>query len=316
MRFAVDDAPWAPDEVVPEALEAGLDTLADRLLEARERGEDVGLYDGFWGLHLVGAHQPEHLLFDAANPRALGRDVRLRVARLLDQLAANAFDEGSLPDVEADVAGARLLTPAAILAWAEAGGRRAVGCITPPCSGRAGATAVAVGGELRTVHYVIDEATHVAFFRAAIELENADEDGFAALAPSAFPRLGFAENVWRGLRDLSRPYRDRRDDLVLHLGVLNDRGAEIFGLREHLEIERAFAGHGITISPESTETMADGKCRAAREATFDGSRLVFEWHTKIEPHQDRIHVRFVPAPPTNRVVVGIIHRHLPLPGDV
>lgn len=316
MRFAVDDASWAPDEVVPEALEAGLDALADRLIEARERGEDVGLYDGFWGIHLVGAHRPEHLLFDAANPRGLGRDVRLRVARLLDQIAANGFDEGALPDVEADVAGARLLTPAAILAWAAVGARRAVGCITPPCSGRSGATAVAVAGEVRTVHYVADEATHVAFFRAAIELENADEDAFAALAPSAFPMLGFADDLWRGLRDLSRPYRDRRNDLVRHLSVLNDRGAELFALREHLKIETGFAAHGITISPETTETMADGRCRGAREATFDGRRLVFEWHTKIEPHVDRIHVRYVPAPPTNRVVVGILHRHLPLPGDV
>jgi hypothetical protein len=102
---------------------------------------------------------------------------------------------------------------------------------------------------------------------------------------------------------------------VKHFSVLNDHGAAIFARREHRLIERGFQEHGIDISPETSETMSNGRCKRARERTFDGQTLTFEWHTKIEPDRDRIHVHPGNARSNGQVIVGILHEHLPLPGD-
>jgi len=315
MRFVIDDAGWAPDDVAPDTLEDALHTLADRILTTTRRRERVGLYVDIWNLALVGPHTLSMLIHAGENPRALGRDVRTRLARLFDELSSHTFDETTLPALEVEVQGQRLLSPAAVLAWSAAAEHRAVGCITPPTSARSGRLGVRVDAHDQLVHFVSDEPTHVAFFRDAILIENADEAGFAAIAPSAFPALVFVDGVFRGLRALSRPYRDRRDDLIAHFSVLNDHGAEIFGFQLNAKIEAEFMSRKVTISRETRETIADGRCRRARERTHAGETLVFDWHTKIELHLDRIHVHPGTPASNGQVLVGIIHRHLPLPGD-
>ncbi len=315
MRFVIDDAPWASGDESSEVLEAGLDSLSDRLDVAAERGEETGYYEGLWELPVISATTVSELLFERENRLGVGRDVRVRLARQLDKLAGHTFDEPTARFLDVEVNGTTLLSPAAGYALAAAQDRRAVACITPLTSGRLGAQPVSAGDVQAVVHYVSDEPTHVEFFRDALQLENADEDAFGALATSAFPRLRFVEGVWRGLRDLSRPYRDRRDQLIQVFSVLNDSGPEIFARKRHQLIEAEFMSLGVDISPENTETLADGVCRRARERKFKDDLLVFEWHVKLEAHQDRIHVHPGVESSDHLPIVGIITRHLPLPGD-
>ena len=315
MRFVIDDGPWAAATESGEVVEAGLDGLSERLDVAAERGEETGFYEGLWGLPVIGDTTVSDLLFEQPSPLGIGRDVRTRLARQLDKLAGHTFDEPAAQFLDVEVNGATLLSPAAGFALAAAQDRRAVACLTPSTSGRVGAQPVSSGEVRGSVHYVTDEASHVAFFRDAIRLENADEDAFGALSNSAFPQLRFVDGVWRGLRDLSRPYRDRRDQLIDVFSVLNDSGPTIFALERHQQIEAEFMSRGVDISPENTETLADGTCRRARERPFGDQVLVFEWHVKLEAHQDRIHVHPGVEASGHRPIVGIISRHLPLPGD-
>jgi hypothetical protein len=311
MRFVVDDAPWAPASVAPEELERALDALSDRLLLAHERGESAAIYDDLWEAKLVGEISLHQLLFEPGGPLGSARDVRQRLSRQLDQLSGR-IEVMELPALDAKVQDSVLFSPSAVYAWARAGERVACACLTPPTSGRHGELPAEVSGEAHPVHYVDTEAAHVGFFRAAIALENADEDRFAELAPSAFPELDFAEGVWRGLRDLSRPFRDLREELIHHLGVLNDHGARIFALKRNELIEAEFGSVGVLLSPENIATLNDSVARRARLREHRGETLLFDWHLKLERHQDRIHVH---PGKDGRVVVGIIHRHLPLPGD-
>lgn len=315
MRFVIDDAPWARDDVSLEMLETGLDNLADLIESTQSRGERIGIFSDIWKLALVGTDTLVSLLYEKDNPRKLAKTVRARLARQLDKIAGNTFDEDSLSALDAKIFGASLLAPAAIRAWQEVKERRALGCLTPQTSGRQGRVGVCVAGEEKPVYFVVDEATQVAFFRDAIQLENVDENGFGALAPAAFPNLCFVDGVWRGLRDLSRPYRERRDEIIYYLSVLSDHGAAIFALRQNASIESEFGSRGVSISPESTETMKDGRCQRARTRDYANETLVFEWHIKIEPHIDRIHIHPGTASSNQRIIVGIIHKHLHLPGD-
>jgi hypothetical protein len=43
--------------------------------------------------------------------------------------------------------------------------------------------------------------------------------------------------------------------------------------------------------------------------------LVFEWHLKLEAHQDRLHVHPGVEASDHLPIVEVISRHLPLPGD-
>lgn len=315
MRFVIDDGPWAAADETGETIEAGLDHFSERLDVASERGEKTGLYEGLWDMAVIGETTVSDLLFERENPLGIRRDARTRLARQLDKLSGLRFDETAARFLDVKVGGNTLLSPAAGFALASAQARQAVACLTPPTSGRMGAQPVSAGEARGTVHYVCDEPTHVEFFREAIRLENADEGAFAALSTSAFPQLHFVEGVWRGLRDLSCPYRDRRDQLIHALSVLNDSGQAIFALRRNQQIEAEFRSLGVEISPENTQTLEDGRCRRARERRFRDEVLVFEWHVKLEAHKDRIHVHPGVKASEHRPIVGIITVHLPLPGD-
>jgi hypothetical protein len=308
-RFVLDDLPWANQE---EDLIEGLDSLCERLDVARVRGEAVSCYAPYEAFR-VG----RKTLVDLLDPQSLlPRDLRVRLRIHVDRL--ETLDESSLQAFDVVFDNAEYFAPA--VAWAGWNARQgaAVGCLTPSCSLRRGRLHLSILGTtplLAEVHFVSDEPSHVDFFRTAIVLERADESAFASLAPSAFPDIHFVDGVWRGLRDLSRPYHARRNELIRHLSVVNDHGAAIFALGRNALIQNGFREHGIEISPESHETIADTRCRQERERLFRGESLLFEWHLKIESHVDRIHLHPGTLKSGNRVIVGIIHSHLRLPGD-
>ena len=86
MRFAVDDAPWAADEVAAEALEAGLDALADRM-----RPTNMG-FGVSYALPVItaGLLAPAGSLLVVENPEAhLHPAGQSRVGRFLAHLAAS-----------------------------------------------------------------------------------------------------------------------------------------------------------------------------------------------------------------------------------
>jgi hypothetical protein len=315
MRFVIDDARWASNDIATEALEKGLDNLSDLIEATISSGHRIGLFSDIWKLFLIGTDTLTALLYEKDNPRNIARTIRLRLARQFDKMASITFDEDSLSALDAEIDGETLLAPAAVLAWQEAKKRTALGCISLQTSGRRGCIGVGVSGEEQPVHFVFDKSTQVAFFRHAIQLENVDENGFGELAPAAFPNLRFVTGVWRGLRDLSKPYRDRRDEIIHCFSVLSDDGAAIFALKQNALIESEFGSRGVTISPETTETMKDAYCKRARTRDYADESLVFEWHIKLEPHLDRIHVHPGTASSEQRIIIGIIHKHLPLPRD-
>lgn len=316
MRFVVDDACWAPAGVAPEALADALESLCDRLDDTRSREETVGVHDTLYELQVTPMTSLTSALFEAEDPLELGRDLRRRLSVLLDKLPKRG--DAEVVSFGVNIAGTRHATaPSVDIARARCARREETACLTPATSGRRGRLAVSptdAEAPAAMVAFVVDAQDHVNFFREVITIERADEEGFATLAPSAWPGLAFVDGLWRGLRDFSRNYREIRDDLMKHLNALSDHGGRIFALGRARDIEGQFGSLGVTISPESTETMRDARCRNARTCAFEGESIVCEWHTKIELHQDRIHVHPPTARSDGRVIVGVLHRHLPIPG--
>lgn len=289
-----------------------MECLCELLRQARSRGQLVGCHNSIQEAPRFGGKILEEVFL------GLGRDLSVELRRLLDK--ARSFDDTELAGFEMELpTGDRHLAPS--VAWAHQCCRNGImtGCLTPPSSARLALLRLTASDvpdrPTANVYFAATPSHQSQFFRTIISSENVNEGTFADLVPAAFPNLSFAENALRGCRDLSRPFVDRKHDLVKHFSVLSDHGQAIFGKREHRLIQVGFREHGIDISPETSETMRDGRCKRARERTFNGETLTFEWHSKIEPNRDRIHVHPGNVRSGGQVIVGILSEHLPLPGD-
>jgi hypothetical protein len=290
-----------------------LSGLCELLREADERGESVSCHDTVNETPRFGNSSLATLLTTLPE-----RDLRVELLRRIGKLTS--FGDGDLVAFE-------VVTPDGVVhlapsvAWAHQEGHRGrnCGCLTPSSSQRLGAIAIAAAtnGESKTidVFFIGDGASHVGFFRWTAVREGADERRFAELVPFAYPDLHFLEGALRGLRALSRPFVDCRDLVMQSLAVLNDHGAGIFTLGQQLKIVDGFRAHGVVISPENAETLRDAKCKKERERQLGAILLVLQWHIKLRKDRDRIHVHPPVMASRGRVVVGIIHEHLRLPGD-
>lgn len=312
VRFVLSDLPWIAGEITTDEIAAAAEALADRLEVARLRDEEVGLHPETWGMKVLGNSSLTD--FYAEGGDSLPRDTRRRLLVRIERLAPlvpreTDLDEFMLPSGPAQAPGVRWAA-----ASTEAG--RGVAVLTTPKAEPRGLVDVGVEvGKSVCLHFVDDEASHVRFFRDVINREKIDTAEFADIAPSAFPELAFVPNVFRGLRDLSRPFHDCRQEVVRHFSVLSDHGAAAFAEPGARLIGAAFQTHGVDCSPETPETMADARLRRLRVRRFRDEDLVFEWHTKIRGDRDRIHIHRGKPGSGNRVIVGIICRHLDLPGD-
>ena len=181
------------------------------------------------------------------------------------------------------------------------------------------------------VHFVGDDTGRKHFWRAAIILEGDDLNSLVRHVPRAYPSIHFAGNVVMHANHLSGGYLASRKRIQDALAVLDDWGHWVFtypppaivpgeapppnldARPSNQLIEHRFKGFGLDAAPEKPNVRNDRVCREARETVLGGRTLFCEWHVKLEPHRNRIHFH-APIPESGeRVVVGMIHEHLPLP---
>lgn len=320
-RFVLDESSWvAATEAGPEALSSAVDRLVERLDVARERNEGVVKHQNYYDANLGNGVQLYSALFETNCPVQFEHDLATQFRLALDQ--ANDFEDSDLVSYDAELAGSVRFAPG--VAWAH--GRCAQGHQTavlplPLPEAMRGGVPVGVAGTTTTVFFVTEESEHIGFFRAVIRLEKADKGMFECLAPSAFPALDWADRVWDGLNDFSRPYIAVRDQLIRALGGLSDDGATCF--HDHRDRDRdelpnvLSARIGFTTSDENGATKRHKPSELDRTRRHEGTNKVFWWHVKLRPHVDRIY--FLYEPPSaglrcGRVIVGIFKDHCILPG--
>lgn len=330
MRFLLEEASWGWDGSDRTAYIERIEQLLDRLDAARERGEAYAATRALLDQTIFDAHTLYDLLWSQDAPLRLPSEVRQRVDALFGTIRY-WDDEMDWPAIDATIAGKAVISPSGALAHARVSEGSATACIPLPGTW-SGPCEVAVGGVVKRVHFVVDEASHRDFFRDALDVERVDGAGLAALAPHAFPDTFFLEGVWDGLRHFEGGYARVRDALHRLLSVLDDHGAWTFtdqtgrlSPREPVPsgaaavpvtnqlIERRFRGWGLEIAPENPNVRADGECRRARERKLGSRTLYCEWHYKLEPHINRAHIH-PPVPESGgKVIVAIFRDHLQLP---
>lgn len=334
MSFVVDGAEWRFDGWTAEEVFTALDKLLARVHKARERDEMVWIGEDLQSRPMLGTLDLWSLCSDAA-PIRLSVELTQELSAWLAK-APQYLDEKEWPEGFADDNTVRIAeNPSeanADVAWAHHHIRagRAVACLGMK---RAGPVKTTTSKGSALVYWVQDENTHRLFWRDAIRIEGDCKETLERLAPHAFPDLYFHDGVWSGMQKLGGGYAASRDRIRHYLSALDDGGRWAFTFPPpalsrgeacgpdstarptNQIIERRFQGMDLDMAPENPNVYADRVCREAREILVGGRALYCEWHGKLEGHRNRIHVH-PPVPQSNdKVVIGIIHEHLPLPGN-
>jgi hypothetical protein len=332
VAFVIDGAEWDfngwPAEVVVRKIEA----LIACVWRARDRGEVVWIGDDFQTRTMLGNSDLWSLLSpDApvALPPELGHELAAWLGsapRYLDEAPWADWITESRIQVEQFPA-----TDNIDQAWAHHHVRmgRPVACLS---LNRAGPHETISNLGSATVHWVRDEQTNKQFWRDAIDVEGGNRAALERLAPHAFPNLCFYPHVWHGLGSFAGGFVAANLELRRYLSVLDDHGfwaftfpppaislgeppgTDLEASPSNQVVERRFRGLNLEMAPEKPNVHLDRVCRVAREIDMGGKTLYCEWHGKLEPHRNRVHVHPPCAQSNHKVVVAIFHEHLPLPG--
>lgn len=316
-RFVLDESSWAGAAAhrSTAVLSDAIERLLARLDVARERGEGVAKHGDYYRTDLGDGVQLFSVLFESDCRVQLDHDLAFRLVLALDR--ADELDDSGLVDYDVVFDGEVRFAPG--VSWAHACCREGHEVAVLPLAlgeGSVGRVAVTVADDTLEICFVAGESGHVEFFRSVIGLESADEEQFAGLAGSAFPALDWADGVWRGLRQFSRPYIAVRDELVRCLGGLSDYGAacfEEYGAGDPRELAGVLSAKvGAGVSDEDGRTKRNADARRDRTRHHRGVEKVFWWHVKLQPNVDRIHFLYEPGSGGHGhrgIVVGLFKDH-------
>ena len=318
-RFVLDEWSWSKAaRAERDVLSDAVHQLLDRLDVARERNEGVVRHQDYLETSLGDGLQLHSVLYEGDCSLKLDHDLELRLSLALERV--DDFDDSQLTEYEAEFCGNIQFAPG--VAWAHTccSAQHQVAVLPLPLGGvPGGRVPVVVNGVAKEIAFVTEEPQHLHFFRSVIELENADEAMFECLAPSAFPALEWADDVWGGLGDFSRPYINVRRELVRYLGGLNDHAARCFhehqagDPRQLHQVLRNRVGTGT--SDENGKTKKNRRSKRDRTRRHRGKDKVFWWHVKLRQQLDRIYFLYEPStaesplPEQGRIVVGRFKDH-------
>lgn len=331
MAFVVDGAEWCFDGWSEGKIIEAIGKLLERIWIARDRQESVWIGDDLQTKRVLGDFDLWSLC-SPDSPITLPVEIVQELTAWLGPAPRYLDDEW--PDGMVETTLVEIVPGAAAenadVAWAH---HHVIAGRPMACLGltRSGLHETISSAGSAYVHWVLDETTHRAFWRSAIDIMGDNEGTLERIAPHAFPDLHFHNGVWRGLRRLAGGYLAVRSQIRRYLTVLDDHGrwaftfpppalspgeaveAEADARPTNQVIERRFRGLNLDMAPENPNVYADNQCRAAREIAIRDRLLYCEWHCKLEPHQNRLHIH-APIDETNgRVVIAIFDKHLPLP---
>lgn len=331
MSFVVNGAEWAFDGMSPAKIAALIEQALEFIAISSERGEEVAVGDDFQTRIMYGTSILWEL-FSLNGPLRQHRELSEELVAWLGKapryadvypwplgFGDNAVSvEDGAHEVNTDIE------------WAHCAVREknAVACLT---LGKAKVVTTTTLAGSAVVHFVSDEMSRKTFWRDAIVLVGDNLQALQLYASHAYPNLYFVDNVIDNAANLAGGYFALRDRMKKVLAALDDWGSWVFTCPPpaitpsegplsdpdvyptNQLIQRRLAGLSLDAAPERPNVRSKRVCRQAREIELGGQTLYCEWHVKLEPHQNRIHFHAPVSVSANKVVIGMIDEHLPLP---
>lgn len=315
MRFVIDESSWQFDHLPHETCSAVVVQLLDQLLDQIELAlsHDHGVCyseELFWQ-----TVWQDKTFYDLLAPECachIPHEIYERLSSIIYKLST--WQELPAPQpINAPIYVNGEALHAASIAWAaiqtQANQASAVAALILPSCRPAGCCTVGIETGNTPIWLVADSASYQNFFRWLITETSQNPAQLAQWARSAFLQLDFYADAMHGIKSMSKPFRELLPDLVRHLAALSDHGQKIFS-DSWIDAPNRFGQYGVNMSPENGNTKGNDKARRERTKTHEGREVVFWWHSKLEPHQDRIHFYPDDAAKTGRILVGIFCKHL------
>ena len=312
MQFVIDETSWRFTGLVPMECIEPLESLLDRFDDVISDGHTLFYSDELFNIPVWG-DKTFYDLYSPGCPLSIPREVQERMSSTFSGLLKWQEIESNWPEsFEIQVRNAPIEIAQSV-AWAQKQTiekpSRPVACAVFPGGRESGFLPVTVERTVAQIWFVKDQNDYCRLFRWLIVSTTTNQAEMQKIAPSAFPLLDFADGAFNGIKDMKKPYRDLVQVLVHHLGVLSDHGLRIFqGRRQRVAAE--FGALGVEISDENGKTKSDRLARRARTIEIGGIDTVFWWHTKLEPHQNRIHLNPDDVGNGGRLLIGIFCDHL------
>jgi len=291
VRVVIDETSFDFRGLEAGSIEDYLDDLSDTVWELRE--DSIATWKPPMLEAVTCADSYELFSYLMGEPgKLIDRDTRLRFFGLIGNCPE--WDD-SVPE-DLDIAFAEsvpVMAFSAAFALTLALRRQGVACLVFGACTRHNFVTVSSEAGRAKVFFFATAAALKAFWRSMYELEDIPEAGFFALASRAFPDLLFNPDLT--FHRFDGAYRDLRRPVVSHLSVLNDDFLHAYRAANGItrDVEATLASIGCPgISPESPNTHKKERVMRMRDVEHEGSTIRCEWHTKIEPHRNRIHFAF------------------------
>ncbi len=307
-RFVVDESAFAFRYEDAASVDETMYRFLSLLDYALGTGGGVLRWSEIWQVESTSGRQLHEVLMD----QSLDRDLRLLLLGRVDKLQCWDDVLEAYPPLSAYWAGGQVdMAPSVGLCLLTADGGHHMAALATNQAAWRGRVDVcnSASGPGSPVFFLIDPPDAKAWWRALVEMEDFSAAELEEVAPLAFPTLDFViETTWRQLRQFEGAYRDIRGQLIRHLSGLDDHAVGVWSSNvEPTRIVADMASRcGINCSPDSPQTHKNKKAMAERTVTLGESVIACEWHTKLEPHRNRIHF----SVDSGRVVVGIFTDHL------
>lgn len=330
MTFIVDGQDWQFDGLSDDQVRAEIDKVLEFVAISNARDQRVLIGDDFQTREMMAGLGLWELLGPNAQIEISGEVWQELAAWLGPNPLYTILDDW--PDQLDDtvIIGNEPPVENADIAWAHHHNRacRATACFSLT---RHGSITTETAHGTSDVHFVRNERQCADFWRDAIVLEGDTSDTLFRIYEKAYPNLYFHNAVIFAVNQLDGGYDASRHLVRSALATLDDHAGWIFnrppptlGVNDAFDataeqqptnqivIDR-FRGVGLVVAPENPDVFQNRPCREAREINIDGRQLYCHWHVKIEPHRNRIHIHPPVPESSGRVVIAIIHEHLPLP---
>lgn len=311
VRFIVDERSLDLNGIdVPTALEV-IETILDRVDDARHDGHGVCYGEELFTMPLL-AHRSFWDLCDPLSPVRLTPELSERAAAAFGTLSRwDELDAPWPPEFEVSVQGGAIETTPSV-AWSHAQADlqlSAVACICSSTHRPRGLVQVELSGRISDVWFVEKAHDVENYFRWLIAQFAKTPHEIEELAPHAFKHLKFVLGCFNGIKKMSKQCRQLAPEIVKHLAAFSDEGRRIFeGPWQKAPSE--FGHFGVEVSDENGNTKSNRRAAKERLINVDGEDLFFWWHSKIEPHQNRIHICPDKVPQGGEIIVGIFCQHL------
>ena len=304
-RFVVDEGALSLNDVPHTDREDCLTALIDQLDALRISGERIQVMENWGGVECLNGNDVAESLVQCL---VLDRDQSFRLLSLLDRCKAWRQPTTAIVNSEVIVDGSPREGQGICWAYDRSILQHRTAVITTSHRFATGVHCVDRPSQPLPVgiYFSVSSEDPPGFFRLLYEWENVSASDFFERAQLAFPRLVFAAGI--SFRNFQGAYRTLRPKVVDHLGRINDRFPELYAAENGMSKEIS-SRLGIEVSIEGG-TRSSERLMRQRDVEFRGHVYRCEWHSKIEPHRNRIHFHVIGGTGEPRVLIGIFHEHL------